>query len=251
MELGGSDKYVATHSARSSLLVWVLCLVRYLMSSPVKLDTNTNLSTSVWAVEINIGSIIGVLSVGVMFLGFTSLAAAFVPGCPFRSPFSDVIRFIFEILRGLSKRIPCERLRWLRWLRNAILAVLWLGSGIAVAYASLRASSWFSLFFISVTIPIAYSTQREAIHKPQKYKISCLAVWAFILVTAFMLFAVWFKSVAIFSSLYTVGAFKLVLAFACWMVSKMSKSMADTGEIDAIVQASHPSRTSQLDVKQQ
>ena len=234
MELGGGDKYVANHPAHCSLLVWFLCLVRYLMSSPIKLDTNTSLSASVWAVEINIGSFIGaLLSAGVMFLGFTSLAAAFVPGCPFRSAFSDVIRFIFEILRRLTRWIPCERLRWLRWLRNAILAILWLASEAAVAYATLEASSWFSLFFISATIPIAYSTQREAVHKPQKYKISCLAVWAFLFVATFMLFAVWFKSYAIFSSLYSAGV--LVLAFACWMVSKMSKSMADTGEIDAIV----------------
>ena len=36
----------------------------------------------------------------------------------------------------------------------------------------------------------------------------------------------------IFILLYGIGVFSIV--FACWFVSKMSKSMADTGEIDAI-----------------
>ena len=91
------------------------------MSSPDKLNTNTSPSTSIYAIQNNIiltmiaelGEIddtsfviglavdkIGVavqvlLSVGVVFIGFTSLGGAFVSGCPFRSAFSDVIQLIF------------------------------------------------------------------------------------------------------------------------------------------------------------
>ena len=62
------------------------------MSSPVNFITNTSLS--VWAVQATIGHAIGAfLSLCVLS---SLLCAAFVPGCPFRSPFSVFIRFIFE-----------------------------------------------------------------------------------------------------------------------------------------------------------
>ena len=40
MEHGRGDKYIASHPAYCSLLVWVLCFVRYFMSSSAKLNTN-------------------------------------------------------------------------------------------------------------------------------------------------------------------------------------------------------------------
>ena len=124
---GWGDKYDANHPAHCSLLVWVLYLVRYFKSSPVKLvDTNTSPSLSIFAVETNLGSVIGtLLSIGLMFLGFTSLGAAFVPGCPFRSAFSELMLFIFEKLQALSKWIlglksrclsSSKSSKWLRWL---------------------------------------------------------------------------------------------------------------------------------------
>ena len=81
------------------------------MSSPVKFNTNTSSGTSVWAVQATIGHTIGaLLNLGVFFLDFTSLGAAFVSECPFHSLFTVFIRFIFKILRTLSKadlvRIP-------------------------------------------------------------------------------------------------------------------------------------------------
>ena len=200
------------------------------MSSPVKLNTNTSPSTSVWAVQATIGHAIGaLLSLGVFFLDFTSLGAAFVSGCPFRSPFSAFIRFVFEKLKALSQRIPreylsSERLRWL-WI------ALWVASDAVVGYATTISGTWFALFFLPATVPIAYSALQEVDHKPQKYKLSLLATWVFITVSLSMILAIYFEYPA-FIPLYTIGV--LGLAFACWMFSKMSKSMVETGEIDAL-----------------
>ena len=204
------------------------------MSSPDKFNTNTSSSLSIDAAQPNIGHAIGaLLSVAVMFLGFTSLGGAFVSGCPFRSAFSGVIRLIFEILQTLSKWIHCGRRlsKRLRWLWIGTLTVLWFASNAAVAYATLISGTWFSLFFFPASIPIAYSAQQEVVHKPQKYKVSHLALWVFIFVSLSMILAVYYYY-PIFILLYGIGVFAIV--FACWMVSKMSKSMSDTGEIDAV-----------------
>ena len=94
------------------------------MSSLIKLNTDTSPSISVWAIQESIALVIGaLLSLGVFFLDFTSLGAAFVSGCPFRSPFSesDVIRFVFENLQAISKWTPCE------WLSLKRLRRLWSG----------------------------------------------------------------------------------------------------------------------------
>ena len=183
--------------------------MRYFKSSPVKLvDTNTSSSLSIFAVETNLGSVIGtLLSIGLMFLGFTSLGAAFVPGCPFRSAFSELMLFIFEKLQALSKWILglCRCLssskssEWLRWLWIGILTIFWLASDAAVAYATLKDSTWFSLFFFSSTIPIAYVSQLELAYKPQKYRILNLATCVFLFVTLLMFLAVWFKSWVIYT----------------------------------------------------
>ena len=169
-----------------------------------------------------------------MFIGISSLGGAFVPGCPFRSAFSGVIRLIFEILQTLSKWIHCgSRLsKILRWLWIGTLTLLWFASNVGVAYATLNSGSWFCLFFFPASVPIAYAAQQEVVHKPQKYKVSHLALWAFSFVSLSMILAVYYDCFPIFLPLYGIGLFAVV--FACWMASKMSKSMADTGEIDAI-----------------
>ena len=203
------------------------------MSSPFKLNTNTSPSKSVLVVQLSLGYAIGaILSLGLMFVVFTSLGAAFVPGCPFRSPFSDVIRFIFEKFQTLSKRIPCgclssERLRWL-WI--SILIILWLASDSA-AYATTSTGSWFPLLLFLAGVPIAYSTQHEAVHKPQKYKILVLAAFVFLSFSLSMILAVCFDH-PIFIPLYIIGSLGVITA--CWLICKISKSMADTGQIDAI-----------------
>ena len=144
----------------------------YFPSSPVKLNTDTSLSKSVGAVQKSLSYAVGsLLSLGLMFVVFTSLGAAFVSGCPFRSPFSGVIRFIFRTLRTLSKQIPCgclssKRFRWL-WFGTPV--ILWIASEMA-AYATSDSGPLLMLFLFIASVPIAYSAQQEALHKPQKYK---------------------------------------------------------------------------------
>ena len=203
------------------------------MSFSVRLNTNTSPSKSVLEVQVSLGYAIGaLLSLGLMFVAFTSLGAAFVTGCPFRSPFSDVIRFIFENLRTLSKRIPwgCLSSERLRWLWIATLIVLWLAADTA-AYATRSTGRWFPLLLFLACLPVAYSTQHEAVHKPQKYKISVLAAFVFLSFSLSMIVAICFKF-PIFIPLYIIGTLGVISA--CWMISKISKSMAHTGEIDAI-----------------
>ena len=93
--------------------------------------------------------------------------------------------------------------------------------------------SWFSVIFFPAAIPIAYSAQQEAFHKPQKYKISHLALWMFLPVSLLMIFAMWSAGTDLAFILPYLAAMSGIVG-ACWMVIKMSKSMADTGEIDAI-----------------
>ena len=241
MEHGGGDKYAASHPARCSLLVWVLRLVRYMSSEspPVKLNANTNPSRSVWAVQENIGQVIGaLLSLGVFFLDFTSLGAAFISGCPFRSPSSAFIRHIFEKLQTLSKRIQCGFLSSKRLRRPWVgtLTFLWVALVAGIAYASLILPIWFPLLFLLACIPITYSTQHEheAVHKPQKYKISLLAISVFLSISVSMILTICLDSFEnpIFIALYVIET--LAVISACWMFRKLSKSMADTGEIDAV-----------------
>jgi hypothetical protein len=167
-----------------------------------------------------------------MFPCFTSLVAAFISGCPFRSGFSDFLKLIFENLQTFSKRISwvwlsSKRLRWL-WIGTLIF--LWLVTVAAVAYANKIYLFWLPLFFILAAIHIAYSSQQEVGHKPQKYKVTHLAAWGFPFLAI--------SSISIYvdypecTILYATSMMGFV--FACWMFSKMSKSMADTGEIDAI-----------------
>ena len=233
MEPGVCDKYVASCPPLCSLLVWALCLVRYFISS-VNLNTKTCPSALVLPVHDNIAQAVGILlSLGMTFLGFTSLGGAFVSGCPFRSPFSSVIRFVFKILQTLSKRISsgCLSSKNLRWLWIGTLTFLWIASDAVVAYATLRSGTGFSLIFISAAFPFAYLAQQEIVHKPQKYKVSHLALWVFLFISLSMILAISFEYPT-FTILYALGVSGIV--FVCWIFSKISKSMADTGEIDVI-----------------
>ena len=199
------------------------------MFSPVKLNTNSNPSASVYPVQKNIAlTIEGLFIVGMLSLGFTSAAGALFPGCPFRSAFSSVI----ENFQTLSKRTPCRYLatKRLRWLWIAILIIFWIASSAAVAYTSLKFNKFFLLLSPSI-VPLVYSAQQEVVHRPQKYKISHLAAWVILFASLLMIIGIYFES-PIFVVIYITIA--LAVVFACWMLSKVSKSMADTGEIDAI-----------------
>ena len=190
--------------------------------------------------KIPIFAVEALLNGGMMFLGFTSLGGAFIRGCPFRSAFSDVIRLIFENLQTLLKRIDitsrdgCFSSKRFRCLWIGTLTLFGVAADAAIVYATMNSGTWFSLFFFPAAIPIAYSAQKEAVHKPQKYKISCLALWVVIFVALSMAFACYISSSFCVSPIYPSSIGVLGFIFACWMFSKMSKSMAATGEIDAI-----------------
>ena len=110
--------------------------MRFIMSSPMKLITNSSHSMSISAAQNIIGATVAALfNVGLLFLGFTSLGGAFlqVPGCPFRSAFSSIIQFTFErpptLLKWiLHERLPSEILRTL-WI--TILTYSFMGLEIA------------------------------------------------------------------------------------------------------------------------
>ena len=206
----------------------------------VKLNTNTNPSTSVIVVQTTIGLVIGaILNVNVIFLGFTSLGGAFIPGCPFHSTISDAIRFIFKENPMISKsrvlpvfRYLPERLRRLSFIIFA--GSLWITSSamvLLIPYDTFSNGIWFLLILIPASISIAYSAQQEVVHKPQKYEISHMASWVFLSVSALTIPAVLAGIVAFFS-VYSVILLFIILA--CVVIDNFSKSMVDTGEIDAI-----------------
>ena len=251
MENGRGDKYIATHPVYCSLLVWVLCFVRYFMPSPPKFNANTSPSTSVSAVQVILGNAIGVLlGLGVMFVIFTSLGAAIISGCPFRSPFSDATRFLLEKLWIIGM------LRGPKSCRRSLLALgfstlLCLGMSVPLFMSQRYGSpgTWFPSFSIALSLPIALVAQHKAVHKAQKYKISGMAALLFLVflfhsVSITMVIFVYHWQLndsnqlrriigtAFICSLIFIFIFGFF--FGCWMIGKMSKSMADTGEIDAL-----------------
>ena len=237
MEHGRGDKYVTNHPAHCSLLVWVLYLVRYFISS-FKLNTKSSPSTSVYAVQNTIGLVVeGLFIVGLLSLVSSSLLGAIFSGCPFRSAFSDAIRRFLETFQKISKPIEeylssekAKRKKRLQWLWIGTLAFLWVASSVAVGYAALK-SIKFVVLFNPGSIAIAYSAQLEAPHTPQKYKMSYLAAWMFFFISLLTIVGILFDFA---TSIFAYTAAVLCITFACWMVSKLSKSMAATGEIDAI-----------------
>ena len=141
------------------------------MSSPPKLGTNTSLSTSVSAVQVILGNAIGVLlGLGVMFVIFTSLGAAIISGCPFRSPFSDAIRFILEKLWIIG----------MLGLGSSTLLCLGMSVPLFVSQRYGSPGTWFPSFSIALTLPVALVAQHKAVHKPQKYKISGMVALLFL-----------------------------------------------------------------------
>ena len=213
----------------------------------VKLITNSSPSISISAAQNIIGVTVAALfNVGLLFLGFTSIGGAILPGCPFRSAFSDMIRFIFEKPPTLLKWILHERLslEWNRRLWIAILKILFLVLGVAsiiLTNNALIAATGIcaSLFIVtSISFPLAFFARSEAVHNPQKYKIPHLALGIFLPHSVIFIIGYYFSGVSdgkqsliwwlisLFGELITVSAVVLYV--------QMSKSMADTGEIDAV-----------------
>ena len=184
MELGWGDKYIASDLAPSSLRIRFLHLVRYFSSSSlVKLNTNSSPSLSILSVQDMIGDTVSfLLNIALMFLGLTSIVGAFVSGCPFRSSISTIIRFIIVKPHNLLKWILGRLLssEWIRALWIGAMILLWAAISSALAYAAITTHGWFFLLFFTAAFPMALFAQWEVSHKPQKYKISHLALWVFL-----------------------------------------------------------------------
>ena len=216
------------------------------MSSAKLENTNTIPSMSVSAVQVTLGNAIGaLLSIGVMFVIFTSIGAAFVPGCPFRSPFSDAIRFISEkllarIIDILIRRGP--KLFALPLLEFGyiifFLLVLFIAATASTIYGA--PGTWFPFVSINLTLFVAIMAQGKAVHKPQKYKISSMAALLFLFFSLSILMIIFIElnhsqlniGTASMMSIFSISFFGFI--FAGKMIERMSKSMVDTGEIDAI-----------------
>jgi hypothetical protein len=204
------------------------------------LNLNIVFSVSIWNIQPDIGYGVGtLLTLNIIALGIASLAAAFIPECPYNSSFSTVIRVIFQYIRKALKLT--EKLGGNRWLRTTIVTISWFTSGSLIAYATITSSSaYYLLVFIPIAITFEYATddpnsKREINHKPQKYRLPHLTLGVFIIVASILAAAGYFRNpqkLAIFITLYVVGMLLLFLYGS--MASKMSKSLDETTEIDAI-----------------
>jgi hypothetical protein len=200
-------------------------------------DINLNIisSVSVWSIQQNIGYSVGtILTLSVIALGITSLAAAFIPACPYSSSISSIIEVIFDYIRKALKLVSH---RWNPpWGRMSLVIFSWLASGSLIAFATIKFSSAFYLLvFIPIAITFEYSMKKQAKHKPQKHRLPRLSLWVSMIITPILAIAGYFRNPQkyyIFVILYIVGM--LVLFFYGWMASRMSKSLKGTAEIDAI-----------------
>ena len=130
---------------------------------------------------------------------------------------------------GLKK----ERVRWL-WI--GFLAILWVAFSVATPYATQNNSPhWIVLSFVPAVITLAYAAQEEVDHATQDYRIPYLMGWVMLIVESLIVAAASFiysHSFSPFRILYSLAM--VVLILFSWISSGMSKSMAKTGEIDAI-----------------
>lgn len=196
-------------------------------------DINLNIifSVSIWSIQQNIGYGVGtLLTLSVIALGITSLAAAFIPGCPYSSSLSEVIKCIFDNIGKALTLVPKARI--------PLVIISWFGSGSLIAYVTIKQSSAFYLLvFIPIAITFEYSMKEPVSesYKPQKHRLPRLSLWIFLIIAPLLAAAGYFRNPQkyhIFVILYIVGM--LVLLFYGWMASRMSKSLDKTAEIDAI-----------------
>jgi len=205
------------------------------------LNLNIPFSVSIWKIHPDIGYGVGtLLTLNITAIGIASLAAAFIPECPYHSSISTIIQFIFRYLRKALKVTEYGDKRK-RWLRITIITILWLATGSLIAWVTITFSSAFYLLvFIPIAITFEYATddpnsERPIKHTPQKYRLPHLTLLVFIVVASLLAAAGYFrnpKKFHIFITLYVVGM--LLLFLYGWMARKMSKSLAATTEIDAI-----------------
>ena len=73
------------------------------------------------------------------------------------------------------------------------LALLCAAATGVTLYATSTVGIWSSLFFLLAAFPMTYCAQRQAVHKPQTYKVSHLALWVFLSVSVLMILAMCFR----------------------------------------------------------
>ena len=212
---------------------------------------------SISAAQDIIGFVVAVLfNIGLLFLGFTSLGGAFLPGCPFRSAFSIVIRYIFEKPYTFFKWILHGRLslRLVESMWTLILALFCYAPTLAAIHMQVKVvlnavfstGIWSSLLLLMISSLSLASVLRgpnAVVHKPQKYKMSHLVLWIFLPSSVVMTLAMWsqrshakgvgdYIDSPLILALGIIG--QSIVSLAVMMYGSISISMADTGEIDAI-----------------
>ena len=105
-------------------------------------------------------------------------------------------------------------------------------SSLPISVTPTAAGIWSYIFFIPAAFSMAFIAQFEAVHKPQKYRISHLALWVFIPFSVLMVLVMCFDAKLTRILLVVAAASDMGLANVIFCY--ISKSMADTGEIDAI-----------------
>ena len=208
------------------------------------LNLNITFSVSIWKIYADIGYGVGtLLTISIIALGIVSLAAAFIPECPYNSSFSTIIYVIFQYIRKALKLVSGGRRR----IRMIIVIILWFASGSLIAFATITSSSaWYLLVFIPIATTFEYATfdypkkdlwnsERKINHTPQKYRLPLLTLCVFIVVASLLAAAGYFRNPQkrhIFIALYVVGMLSLLLYG--FIASRMSQSLDVLPEIDAI-----------------
>ena len=209
--------------------------MRYFAPARLFLIINFISSTSVLALDKTIGYVVAVIMIlGFVLLAITSLAAAFVPECPFYSPFSTVVELVFKCFRKLFPWKSGHRL----WLPIALS----LGTGAAVASATLKYSeNMFPLVFIPLTITFSYAAMDEdeedkdnlKRRRPQKYSLPHFALGGFVLIGSILAAAGYFTGTQeIFIILYVIGM--SILFIGGGVARYLAKSSKKTRVIDAM-----------------
>ena len=236
MENGARNKHPATHLTHCCCHVWVLCPVRYFTSAGLFFIIDIILSISASALEPEIGYAVAiVITLGFVSLAMTSLAAAFVPECPFYSPFSAFIQLVFKYPgKFLEKRFNIPPKSDVNLWLSILLCIV---SGAAIAYGSLEYSiNVFALVFIPLAITFEYAMQEpkeKYDRKPQKYRLPHFALGGFVVIGSILCAAGYFTySPKTFIILYSVG---MSLLFLFGMAARpLAKSTKKTRDIDAI-----------------
>lgn len=242
-------KHIASHLNHCCYHVCVLYPVRYFIFAGLFLIINIIFSISALALDIAIGYAVAVVMIlGFVTLAITSLAAAFIPECPFYSPFSAIIRVLFKSIRKYFTWRKGHRL-WVSILASIL-------SGCGIAYGTLKYSeNIFALVFIPLTITFSYAMADEdedkkdeakkdkKSRKPQRYRLPYFALGGFVVIGSILAAAGYFNgSQNIFIILYVVGMSVLFLFGLA--ARNMAKSSKKTRDIDAMAWLTNSESTS-------